>query len=156
MEPYVIQFPDVYKLEMEFILSLLYSGTTNIYKDELASIVSLTSLLKMVSIPVVLTEETWDTRRQITSTSVNVSSSAKAIINFFPTGGKKRRGRPGKFLSSQKQESGETVLNTLIAEPEPDLAPSLRFTGVENLEPGNHSEDPLQDGICNMERLIFL
>ena len=148
MDPFVLQFPDVSKFEMELILSLLYCGTANIYKDELASIVSLTSLLKMVSIPVVLTEETWASRRKITSTQENISS--KAVINFFPSISKKRRGRPSKFQTSRKQEPGDTELSTLIHEP--DLNPSIRFTTVENLEPGEESVDSLQDGICSMEK----
>ena len=37
--------PDVSKQEMESLLALFYCGTVNIYKSELAGIISLTNLL---------------------------------------------------------------------------------------------------------------
>ena len=41
-EPYLIHLPDVSRLEMEFLLALLYCGTANIYRKELTNIVTLT------------------------------------------------------------------------------------------------------------------
>lgn len=135
-EPFVLMFPDVTKQEIEFILTLLYCGTANIYKTELSKVVSLTNLLKMVSIPVALTEEAWIHRAGVVSS--HSLASSRAIINFYPSNSKKKRGRPAKPQSS----SGEEPLNAVRSIVPASFVEEENTLQFSTLQP---KDDPLAD-----------
>jgi hypothetical protein len=68
---------------MDLLLALLYHGSVNIYRSELPRIVSLTHLLKLVSIPVALSEESWTERcAPPPHPSVAAGVQSKAVITF--------------------------------------------------------------------------
>ena len=53
----VIILPDVTTRQMSILLSLLHTGTTQVHQQELSSLVTLTHLLKLISIPVAIVGE---------------------------------------------------------------------------------------------------
>eukprot|EP00090_Calanus_glacialis_P022754 TRINITY_DN35053_c0_g1_i1.p1 TRINITY_DN35053_c0_g1~~TRINITY_DN35053_c0_g1_i1.p1 ORF type:complete len:792 (-),score=164.67 TRINITY_DN35053_c0_g1_i1:386-2689(-) len=106
----VISLPEVSKHQMGLLLSLLYTGKTNLYHRELADLVSLTHQLKLVSIPVAIVEEQWTERQQVTTS--NDHKDMRAIITFVPAKGS-GRGRPAKILSSASKSSSEIKLNKI-------------------------------------------
>ena len=59
----VIFLPDISRQQMKVLLSLLYTGTTRLYQRELSSLVTLTHLLKLVSIPVAIVDDPPADRR---------------------------------------------------------------------------------------------
>ena len=80
----VVLLPDITRHEMDLLLSLLYTGSVNIYRGELARIVSLTHLLKLVSIPVAVSEETWSKRRAQRSPLDDSTAYCRAVISYLP------------------------------------------------------------------------
>ena len=80
----VVLLPDITRHEMDLLLSLLYTGSVNIYRGELARIVSLTHLLKLVSIPVAVSEETWSKRRAQRSPIDDSTAYCRAVISYLP------------------------------------------------------------------------
>ncbi len=79
----ILLLPDITLHEMDLLLALLYHGSVNIYRSELPRIVSLTHLLKLVSIPVALSEESWTERCAPPShPSVAAGVQSKAVITF--------------------------------------------------------------------------
>ena len=80
----ILLLPDITLHEMDLLLALLYHGSVNIYRSELPRIVSLTHLLKLVSIPVALSEESW-TERCAPPSHPSVAgggAQSKAVITF--------------------------------------------------------------------------
>jgi len=150
-EPFVLMFPDVTKQEIEFILTLLYCGTANIYKAELSKVVSLTNLLKMVSIPVALTEEAWIQRAEVAFQPSKPRS--RAVINFYPSSSKKKRGRPAKPQSSSSDEPLNIVRSIVPSFVEVE-ANTLQFSTLQHKEkqPDNDSNDTR----CEEEDTIYI
>ena len=104
----VISLPDVSTHQMKLLLSLLYTGQTNLYHRELADLVSLTHMLKLVSIPVAIVEEQWTERHRIQTKETQ--NEIKAVITFVPAKGV-GRGRPAKKISSISKSSTEIFNN---------------------------------------------
>merc|ERR1712098_659266 len=53
----VLVLPDVTTRQMSILLSLLHTGTTQVHQQELSSLVTLTHLLKLISIPVAIVDQ---------------------------------------------------------------------------------------------------
>jgi len=152
-EPYLIHLPDVSRLEMEFLLSLLYCGTANIYRKELTNIVTLTSLLKMVSIPVALTEEAWLDRKQVCPDTSHLNKQNKTVINSSPsTTVKRRRGKSTKPKMPVKEaafvkSSGSTPVR-IVQAPPAVVTDNIVFTTEKRVQQqGNASEKTRNDGL---------
>ena len=97
----VLSLPDVSRHQMELLLSLLSTGKANLYHRELQGLVNLTQTLKMVSIPVAISEEKWAVRSRPGATPSSAAEQ-RAVITFIPGRGTVR-GRPAKLLSSQHE-----------------------------------------------------
>jgi hypothetical protein len=100
---------------MDLLLALLYHGSVNIYRAELSRIVSLTHLLKLVSIPVALSEESWTARRGrplLGQSDPDAASCCRAVITFLA---------PDKGEASQQPLGAGTVGAALPSSRPPSL-----------------------------------
>ena len=97
----VLFIPDISRQQMKVLLSLLYTGSTKLCQKELSSLVTLTHLLKLISIPVAIVEDSPAERRHTRQTRAGrqLQQEGKATITFLPERGT-GRGRPAKMMSS--------------------------------------------------------
>lgn len=105
----VLLLPDVTVSEMRILLSLLYTGTTRVIQAQLSALVTLTHLLKLISIPVAIVDEPVKKTRSRNNKDIQTRAE-KATITFIPNKAKVR-GRPAKILttSAPKDSKLETL-----------------------------------------------
>ena len=103
----VLFLPDISRQQMKVLLGLLYTGTTRLYQSQLASLVTLTHLLKLISIPVAIVDtdsSPADRRpRQTRAGRQQQQQEGKATITFLPEKGG-GRGRPAKMMTTRLEE----------------------------------------------------
>ena len=106
----VLLLPDVTMSEMRILLSLLYTGTTRVIQAQLSSLVTLTHLLKLISIPVAIVDEPVVKKTRSRVIKDNQTRAEKATITFIPNK-INVRGRPAKILttSAPKDPKLETL-----------------------------------------------
>ena len=96
----VLFLPDVSRQQMKVLLSLLYTGSTRLVQRELSSLVTLTHLLKLISIPVAIVDDPpADRRTRQSRASRQQQESSRATITFLPEKGG-GRGRPAKMMTT--------------------------------------------------------
>ena len=120
----VLFLPDVTVSEMRILLSLLYTGTTRVIQAQLSSLVTLTHLLKLISIPVAIVDEPIrKTRLRVNKD--NKTREEKATITFIPNK-INVRGRPAKILTTSKDPKLETLPSDFLIDNKTKLAiPSI-------------------------------
>ena len=94
----VLHLPDVTVHEMEILLRLLYTGNTRVYQRELSSLVTLTHLLKLISIPVAIVDDPPPPKKRGKVKEAH-QRHERATITFIPEK-VNIRGRPAKFLTT--------------------------------------------------------
>ena len=113
----VLLIPDVTVSEMKMLLSLLYTGTTRVVQSQLSALVTLTHLLKLISIPVAIVDLPLvkKTRSRIKNKE-NQLHTEKATITFIPDK-INVRGRPAKILTTSVNNESklETLTNDFIS-----------------------------------------
>ena len=124
----VLFLPEVSKQQMKVLLTLLYTGTTKLYQKELTSLVTLTHLLKLISIPVAIVDDPPADRRtrQTRAGRQQPQQEGKATITFLPEKGG-GRGRPAKMMTTaatglraeeKKMEGGKLTFSPgVVVEP---------------------------------------
>lgn len=132
-ELHTLHLPDIPKQDMELILTLLYRGTANIYHEELERVISLTTLLKMVSIPVAVIEEPWTLRTEIQPKSKQ--HFLKTAMNYGPSTSNDQRTR----LMNEVSINLDTVTPLMTLVDCSNLSPELRFTAASHQETSTSS-----------------
>ena len=99
----VLYLPDVTVAQMQSLLSLLYTGTASLHQTQLAALVTLTHLLKLVSLPVVIDETPTPAgtkrRGRPVKEPVKAVEVERASLTFLPHK-YNIRGRPAKILTT--------------------------------------------------------
>lgn len=100
--------PQVPLEDVKSLLCLLYSGSANMYKKNVSELISLTNILKLVSIPVVAEEKNWNER----------FPKAKANTHSLLKPKMKGTSANTPILSTKRTRSGRLVVHKKFAEDE--------------------------------------
>ena len=103
--------PEVTVAEMRILLSLLYTGTTRVHQRQLSALVTLTHLLKLISIPVAIVDEPQTKKKSNKSRNKDALRHERATITFIPEKSN-GRGRPAKMLTTSTPRDEKSRLES--------------------------------------------